>query len=80
MSSRIPVNNDKIDLLRKIGLSSKEIDIVMKNIDDLLNTKQIDDKTVEIVINNLIKDSDYRKQFFTDPRKFIMEANPQPSP
>ena len=70
----------QIQDLSRAGLRKEQIEIVVHNLEEAINSKIIGRETVAIVVHNLVNDEAYRRQFFTNPQNFIKEANPQPSP
>ncbi|MHA1650549.1 MAG: hypothetical protein ACTSYB_10190 [Candidatus Helarchaeota archaeon] len=74
------LSRTQLNELTKAGLKKDQIDVVIRNLEELLNKKVVVREVVDIVVNKLVKDEKFRELFFKDPREMIMEANPQPSP
>jgi len=78
--SKTVLSSSQVSDLKRAGLNQGQIDIVVHNLTELVNARKITTNTVGIIIHNIINDQKFRANFFKDPRKAIMEANPQPSP
>ncbi|MBD3227908.1 MAG: hypothetical protein GF329_06940 [Candidatus Lokiarchaeota archaeon] len=78
--SRKIVSKKHINSLKKSGLKKGQIDIIVHNLEDVVSAGKANKEVVGIIVHNLVNDERFQANFFKDPRRAIMEANPQPSP
>ncbi|MHA1130794.1 MAG: hypothetical protein ACTSQI_13255 [Candidatus Helarchaeota archaeon] len=74
------LSRTQIKELGDAGFNQEQIKIASQTLETLLNERIITKESIKPIVNNLVKDKELRQTFFKDPRKAIMEANPQPSP
>ncbi len=57
----------QLDSLQKAGLNKEQINIVVHNLDKMHSTRIIARESIEIVVNNPVKDEKFQSEFFTNP-------------